>query len=125
MTTAAILNKYQRSRVLLSTEPVKQGLLDDLQKQKKFTSILYAILFAVVTVVTFIAIWAVLTDLHRGQSVKTAIVASAGIGVPASLIWMRAVIREWTKSNLLITLVSHSDEATIQSLIKKLLSESA
>lgn len=122
MTTEAILTKYQRSRVLLSTEPVKQGLLADLRKQKKVNSILYSILFAVVTIVTFIAIWAVVTDLHAGQNIRTAILASAGIGVPASLVWMRSVIREWSQLNLLITLVSNSDEATIQSLIQKLLS---
>jgi len=125
MRIEAILKKHARPPILLSSEPVKKGLLFDLRAQKRFNSAVYAVLFAVVCAVSVLAIAALFTDLLKGQTNRTAILTSAGVGVPVMLEWMRRVVREWSQLNLLITLVAHSDEAAIQDLIQKLLSSSA
>jgi hypothetical protein len=72
-----------------------------------------------------IAIASLVTDVIRGQALRTGILAADGIGVPIALEWIRRVVREWSQLNLLITLVSHSDEGAIQDLIHKLLSSGA
>jgi len=121
----AILKKYARSATLLSTEPVKEGLLEDLREQKRLNSRLYSVLFGVVCVMGLIAIASLATDVLKGQGIRTAILAADGIGVPVALEWIRRVVREWSQLNLLITLVSYSDEGAIQDLIQKLLSSGA
>jgi hypothetical protein len=125
MKIEAILRKHARSATLLSSEPVKKGLLADLGAQKRFNSVVYAILFAAVCAVSLMAIAALFTDLVKAQANRTGILAGAGVGVPLALEWMRRVVREWSQLNLLITLVGHSDERSIQALIQKLLSSSA
>ena len=125
MKLEAILRKNARSPVLMSSEPVKKGMLADLRVQKRFNSFVYAVLFAAVCAVSLMAIAALFTDLVKGQTNRTTILAGAGVGVPVMLEWMRRVVREWSQLNLLITLVAHSDEGSIQALIQKLLSSSA
>ncbi len=125
MTIEAILKKHARSATLLSTEPVKEGLLADLRAQKRFNSYIYAVLFAAVCAVGFLGIGAVFMDVVKGQAGRAAILAADGIGLPVALEWIRRVVREWSQLNLLITLVGYSDEAAVQDLIQKLLSSSA
>jgi hypothetical protein len=125
MTIEAILKKHVRSATLLSSEPVKEGLLQDLREQKRLNSRLYSVLFGGVCVMGIIAIASLLTDVVKGQTLRMAILATDGIGVPVALEWIRRVVREWSQLNLLITLVGHSDEGTIQDLIHKLLSSAA
>lgn len=121
----AILRKHARSAALLSTEPVKKALLADLNAQKRFNSIVYAVLFATICIVSLMAIAALFTDLLKGQTNRTAIIGGTGVGIPVMLEWMRRIVREWSQLNLLITLTSHSDEAAIQALIQKILESPA
>ena len=125
MTLETILKRHARSAVLLSTEPVKKALLTDLSAQKRFNSGVYAVLFVIVCAISLMAIAALFTDLMRAETNRTAVLAGAGVGIPVILEWMRRVVREWSQLNLLITLVGHSDEASIQALIQKLLASSA
>jgi len=125
MKIEAILKKHERPAVLLAAEPVKDGLLADLNAQKKFNGTVYGVLFVVVSVVTLLAIAALAFDVAKNENTRIALLTGAGVGVPGMLVWMRNVVREWSQLNLLITLVGHSDEAAIQGLITKLLSSSA
>lgn len=122
MKIESILAKHARPPSLHSAEPVKQGLLEDLRAQKLFDSRLYGALFAVVSVITLVGVATLLIDLMNGQTVRSKILAGAGVGIPFMLEWVRRVVREWSQLNLLITLVGHSDESAIQALIQKLLS---
>jgi hypothetical protein len=109
----------------LSDEPVKKGLLSDLQAQKKFNSRVYVVLFVFICAMVVLGLAALLTDTFKGQNQRYALIAAAGVSIPTSVEWMRRVIREWSQLNLLITLVANSDENAIQLLIQKLLSASA
>ncbi len=120
-----ILDKYSRPTVLLGAEPVKKGLLTDLQAQKRFNNILYVVLFVFVCSVGVLSGTALLLDLVRGSSKRIGLLVSAGVGLPFMLGWISRVVREWSQLNLLITLVSRSDESAIQSLIQKLLTSPA
>jgi len=117
-----VLRKHARPASLLAAEPVKKALLADLRTHKRLNSIVYAVLFTLHCALGMLAIVALFTDLVQGSRARIAILGAAGVGVPASLLGIQHVVREWSHSNLLITLVSHSDEAAIQSLINKLLS---
>src|SRR6266851_112409 len=119
MTIEAILRKHARSATLLSTEPVKEGLLADLRAQKRFNSYVYAVLFAAVCAVGLLGIGAVFMDVVKGQTGRATILAAEGVGLPVALEWIRRVVREWSQLNLLITLVGYSDEAAVQDLIQK------
>ncbi|MBX7086687.1 MAG: hypothetical protein K1X70_09680 [Leptospirales bacterium] len=121
MNAIGILKKHARPATLLSREPVGEPLLADLRQQRRFNSIVYGILFGVVLLLTVIVLAALSTDLVGAKSSREAILAGYGISLPLSLEWLRRVVREWTTLNLLITLVSHSDENAIQELIRKIL----
>jgi hypothetical protein len=125
MTIEAILTKHVRSSTLLATEPVKMDLLNDLRSQKKANSYLYGVLFAVVCVLSTLTLCALAFDLIKAETLRTGVLTASGLGVPFGIEWMRRVVREWSQINLLITLVSHSDEASIQLLIEKLMKSSS
>jgi hypothetical protein len=125
MSIRNILQKHATPAAALSDEPVKQGLLADLNVQKKFNSRVYTVLFVFICAMAMLGFAALLTDAVKGQNQRYALIAAAGISIPTTLEWMRRVIREWSQLNLLITLVASSDENSIQLLIQKLLSASA
>jgi hypothetical protein len=125
MSIQNILQKYARPAVALSDEPVKQGLLADLNAQKKFNSRVYTVLFIFICAIAVLGFAALLTDAVKGLNQRYALIAAAGVSIPTTLEWMRRVIREWSQLNLLITLVGSSDEKSIQLLIERLLSASA
>lgn len=125
MSIRNILQKHARPAAALSDEPVKQGLLADLNAQKKFNSRVYTILFVFICAIAALGFATLLTDAIKGQNQRYALIAAAGVSIPTTLEWMRRVIREWSQLNLLITLVGGSDENSIQLLIQKLLSSSA
>jgi hypothetical protein len=125
MTTDMILRKYLAPRGAFDREPVKDALLKDLRAQKRFNNILYIIFFASVCIVYLIVISGLITDLVTNQTARQAIFAAAGISVPFTLNYMRKVVGEWSKINLLLTLIGHSDESSIQALIAKVMSSSA
>ena len=117
-----ILEKYERPATLHSTEPVKTDLIRDLEAQKRSTNRLYGTFFAVVCLVTLISVSAVVVDLITDHKSRILLLSAAGIPIPFMLNFMRRATAQWSQLTLLITLVSHSDEKTIQSLISKLLS---
>ena len=117
-----ILRTYTRPEQLLGSEPVKQELLHELRAQKRVNSRLYGVLFGVVCALMLVAITAVVSDLVKGQQMRTVVLTAAGLSVPVMIEWMRRVVREWSQLNLLITLVSHDNEDGIQALIQKLIS---
>ena len=123
MTVEDILKKHFRPRVMLGREPVKKTLIADLEAHKRFNSKLYGITFAVTCVFSLMLIVTLVVDVVSGDGTRQAILTGAGITAPFVLRWMRRVVREWSQANLVLTLVSHSDEAAIQSLIEKLLSD--
>lgn len=122
MTVEDILRKHHRPRVMLGREPVKRALLVDLEAHKRLNGRLYGITFAIVCLFSVMLIAAVTADVISGEGTRQTIATGAGITAPLALAWMRRVAREWSQANLLLTLVSHSDEAAIQSLIDKLAS---
>jgi hypothetical protein len=121
MTVDDILRKYERPVILLGGEPVKASLLTDLTAQKRSCNRIYSILFAVICLITLISVVAVVIDLISGQKNRIILLSAAGIPIPFLLTSMRRLAEQWSQSTLLITLVSHSDERTIQTLIQKLL----
>lgn len=125
MSIRNILQRHAKPAAALSDEPVKQGLLADLNAQKKFNSTVYTVLFIFICAIALLGFAALLTDTFKGQNQRYALIAAAGVSIPTTLEWMRRVIREWSQLNLLITLVGGSDENSIQLLIQKLLSSSA
>jgi hypothetical protein len=125
MSADDLLRKYRRSRVLLDQEPVKNDLLADLRAEKSFNNRRYMAILTAVTILYIIAMIALAADLIGNQAARLTIFAGSGIGIPFILNFMRSVASEWSKTNLLITLISHSDESSIQSLIDKLLSSEA
>jgi hypothetical protein len=124
-TVESILEKYDLPSELLGAEPAKAPLLEDLNAQKRACNRIYGIYFSVVCVVTLISIAAVIIDLLSTGARHLAVISTAGISVPFMLNSMRRSAEQWSQVTLLITLVSHSDEKAIQSLIKKLLSSKA
>jgi hypothetical protein len=125
MTIEDILKKYDRPTTLHGSEPVKADMLEDLSLQKKSCNRIYGILFAVVCLLTAISVAALVVDLVRDQKSRILLLSAAGIPIPFLLNSMRRLAEQWSQSTLLITLVSHSDERTIQNLIDKLLSSKA
>jgi hypothetical protein len=125
MPVRKILKKYARPASLHAAEPVKTRLLADLRAARKLNSRLYSVLFGVLCVLTLIAMAALAADAITGRNIRYTVVAGAGVSLPALVAWMRKVIREWSESELLITLVAHSNEATIQTVLQKLLSGGA
>ena len=117
-----ILREYRRSQVLFDQEPVKDDLLADLRAQKTFNNRLYLGILVAVSILYVIAMIALAADLLKSQAERITIMTGAGVGIPFILNFMRSIVGEWSKTNLLITVISHSDEASIQSLIEKLLS---
>jgi hypothetical protein len=117
-----ILEKYERASTLHGTEPVKAPLLRDLEAQKQSTNRIYGIFFAVVCLVTVISVSAVVVDLISDHKSRILLLSAAGIPIPFMLNFMRRTAAQWSQLTLLITLVSHSDEKAIQSLISKLVS---
>src|SRR6202035_2154971 len=100
-------------------------LLKDLNEQKRSCNRIYGALFAVICTLVVIAVVAVVADLVNDHKSRITILSAAGIPIPLLLTAMRRNAVQWTQSTLLITLVSHSDEKTIQSLVGKLLSSKA
>jgi hypothetical protein len=125
MTVDDILKKYERPATLLGSEPVKAAVLRDLNAQKRSCNRIYGILFAVISLITVISVAAVIVDLVSGQKTRIMLLSAAGIPIPFLLTSMRRLAEQWTQSTLLITLIGHSDERTIQSLINKLLNSKA
>jgi hypothetical protein len=125
VTVEQILEKYVRPDELLGGEPVKAPLLEDLKAQKQESSAMYRKLFYVVCAITIISVGAVVADLITGQKSRIGLLAAAGIPVPFMLNSLRRAVEQWSQTNLLITLVSHSDEKTVQMVIKKLLDSKA
>jgi hypothetical protein len=122
MRLQAILQKHARSRVLFDQEPVKDRLLEDLKQHKKLNNSLYIVYFSAVCVVCAAAVAGLLSDLFSGTRAREAILAGAGVALPVALQLLRSTVREWSQTNLLITLVGYSDETQVQALIEKLLS---
>ena len=125
MTVEDILKKYERPTTLYGGEPVKASLLEDLNGQKKSCNRIYGTVFAVICLLTMISVAALVVDLVGDQKSRILLLSAAGIPIPFLLGLMRRSAEQWSKSTLLITLVSHSDERAIQSVIEKLLSSSA
>ena len=125
MTTEMVLKKYAIPRGALDRESVKDALLADLREQKRWNNRLYIVFFSAICVVYLIAVSGAVTDLIKNQTARVTILAAAGIGIPFVLNYMRKVVSEWSKTNLLITLVGHSDEASSQMLIEKLIASEA
>jgi hypothetical protein len=125
MTTDMILRKYAIPRGALDREPVKDALLADLRAQKTFNNKLYIVFFVAICIVYVIVISGVITDLVTNQTTRQTILAAAGLSIPFTLNYMRKTVGEWSKTNLLLTLIGHSDENSIQALIAKLMSSDA
>lgn len=121
MQIETILRKHARPESLLAAEPVKKALLADLRAHKRLNSRIYAVLFGFECALGVLAIAALFTDLVHGTNARETILGAAGIGIPATLVAIQRVVREWSNSNLLITIIGHSDESAVQALIEKLL----
>lgn len=120
-----ILSKYERPEELLGGESIKGPLLEELHEQKRQASRIYGWLFAIVCLITLVSVAAVVTDLLSGQKSRITLLTAAGIPVPFMLNSMRRSAEQLSQFTLLITLISHSDERTIQTVIKKLLASKA
>ena len=120
-----ILRKYERPLTLLGGEPVKASLLADLDAEKRSCNRIYGFLFAVICLIVLISVIALVIDLISGQKSRIVLLSAAGMPIPFLLGYMRTLADRWSQSTLLITLVSHSDERTIQTLIQKLLASKA
>ena len=125
MTVEEILTKYERPEALHGGEPVKAPLLKDLNTQKRSCNRIYGSLFGIVCLVTLISVIAVVIDLMSDHKSHITLLAVAGIPVPFMLNSLRRSAEQWSQLTLLITLVSYSDEKTIQGVIKKLLASKA
>lgn len=121
MTLKSIAQKHHVPAGVLSEDLARDALLADLRANIKLHSRLSAILFGTICTLTFIAIVALAFDLAKGEQLRITIVAAAGLSIPALIEMMRRTVREWSQTNLMVTLVSHSDEQATQVLLKKLL----
>ena len=125
MTIIEILQKYIRPASLHSSEPVKQQLMDDLRGQHKLNTFIYGLVLVIVLLITLIGVAVMLFDLYQGQFLRLHVLATAGAGIPFVIELMRRVVRELSQLNLLIIIVAHSDEKSIQKLLHTLLSSEA
>jgi len=121
MMLRSIAQKYHVPAGVLSEDLARDALLADLRANIKLHSRLSAILFGTICMITIIAVLALAFDLVKGEKLHITIVAAAGLSIPALLEMMRRTVREWSQTNLMVTLVSHSDEQATQVLLKKLL----
>jgi membrane protease YdiL (CAAX protease family) len=79
--------------------------------------------FCVVLVLIVIVVVVLVLDMVSGAR-RYAALAAAGLGVPALLVILRRVGREWSELNLMLALIRVSDEATARSLVRSYLAAS-
>jgi hypothetical protein len=96
----------------------------ELRRHSRLMLIGYSVLVAVLLALLFFVVWMVALDANEGRSMRTTILAGAGISCPFLLELMRRTIREWARTNLVVVLARRMDTAQMQSIIQALLSES-
>jgi len=121
MTLRSIAQKYHVPAGVFSEGLARDAMLVDLKANLRLHSRLSGVFFGVICAVTLLTIGALAFDLLNGRRLHMAIVAAAGLSIPALLEMMRREVQEWSQTNLLVTLVSHSDERAVQALLDKLL----
>jgi hypothetical protein len=118
VTLEAILLQHYRPAGLMGAENVRVELQRDLKKHARLTAVLYALLVVVALTAFVFAVWSAALGCTTG--VGRTKVAASGISVVAAMEFMRRTARQWSQTNLLITLVPRMTEAQVQVLIGKL-----
>ena len=94
----------------------KKALLKDLERHRKLNTSIYLASFLFIVLTLSIGLVSVVFDLIKGSGARIALLAAAGVSVPAMLEIMRRAVREWTQTDLLLTLIKHSDPEQVRSL---------
>jgi hypothetical protein len=113
-----VFNKYASDPTFLaSPKPIKSELRATLAEQTRKSGVRYAIVFVVAFILILILVAILLHDVLSGTQQYTGL-AVAGLGIPVVLTALWNVGREWTQSNLMLTLIANSDETTARSIVR-------
>ena len=114
------LLKYVRPAGLLGSNSIKKALLKELEGHRRVVQSLYWISFSIVCTVAIVAVAAIVIDVYRGNSHRTAVIVGAGAAIPVVVGLMRGIVREWSQMDLALRVIALSDEATIQLFLQKM-----
>jgi hypothetical protein len=114
------LQKYVRPVGLLGSDPIKKALLKELDGHRRVARNLYWICFGIVCAAAIAAVAAIAIDVYWGNSHRTAVIVGAGATIPILVGLMRGIVRDWSQTDLALRVIAHSDEATIQLFLQKM-----
>ena len=120
MSLSTILAKH-RQPAGLAGAPGTAAFARDLRRHARLTVVIYAALFAVLLALMTLLVWMVVMDSREGRSIRTAILAGAGISCPIILELMRRTVREWGRTDLVAVLARRLDSGRLQAVIEALL----
>lgn len=119
MSTKSLINSYFTSPGVLSQDPIRVGLQRELEAHQRSAARLQAIQFGIIFVLIIGALVALAFDLVGGANVRIALLAAAGLSVPALLTQLRQSTKEWSEATLFLILVRNSDEQEARDLLKR------
>ena len=120
MTVQRILAKHYQPAGLAGSS-TSAALERDLLRHAKWNAVAYVVLFVLFLIVLIAAGAMVFNDAREGRSVRTTVLAGAGITLPIILDLIRRTVREWSRADLMAVLCRRLDGSQLQAVIEKLI----
>lgn len=118
MNTSEIIGKYDQEIGGFDANPVRDGLLQDLNEHLSQQRVYQVIQIALIILLTLLGIGALAFDLVLDGD-RYLVLAGAGVSIPTLLALLRKTINDISGANLFIILVKNSNEKEARTLLRR------